>query len=199
MILIVCTGNVCRSPYIEMRLSSALAATGIKVHSAGTGALVGSEMEPRVASRLSELGIDPSGFRARQLTSDIAKMADLVLCATREHRSFAVRMEPRLLRRTFTLADLADVCERLLESSYMELERDGGEAKNTVTRVVDAATRVRSEVRARTSEEAAIVDPFRRSDKVFDAMFTQIEELLPSVIAVLTAPVFATANGRQGV
>ena len=44
-ILVVCTGNVCRSPYIERRLRHELAGTGIEVTSAGTRALVGHDMD----------------------------------------------------------------------------------------------------------------------------------------------------------
>ena len=45
-ILVVCTGNICRSPYIERRLAGLLADTDAVVTSAGTRALVGAPIEP---------------------------------------------------------------------------------------------------------------------------------------------------------
>lgn len=187
-ILIVCTGNVCRSPYIERRLSAALAETSIAVSSAGTGALVGSEMDPRVARRLSELGLRSEGFVARQLTSEMARAADLILGATREHRSLIVRMEPSALRRTYALADFSDLAAHLLRSNLADLPRSSSSTDNFVRAVSDAVTRCRGEVRARTAEEAEIIDPYRRPDKVLDRMIQQVDALVPAIATVLTTP-----------
>ncbi|WP_170144128.1 hypothetical protein [Calidifontibacter indicus] len=46
-ILVVCTGNICRSPYIERVLATQLAGRGYTVESAGTRALVDYPMEPQ--------------------------------------------------------------------------------------------------------------------------------------------------------
>jgi hypothetical protein len=61
-ILVVCTGNVCRSPYLERRLRHELAGTGIAVESAGTKALAGLEMDDGTRERLDAAGIDARGF-----------------------------------------------------------------------------------------------------------------------------------------
>lgn len=184
-ILIVCTGNVCRSPYIERRLSGALTKTNISVSSAGTGALVGSEMDSRVAKRLLELGLSPEGFHARQLTREMARDADLILGATREHRSAVVRMEPRVLRRTYALADFSDLAAHLSKTGMAAAGRADRSSETFVRRVCEAAALGRGEVRARTKEEAEIVDPFRAPDKVLERMIDQIDALLPAVVAVL--------------
>ena len=61
-ILIVCTGNICRSPFIERLLQCHLderrpgSERGIRVRSAGTGALTGSAMDERAAAQLVAYG-----------------------------------------------------------------------------------------------------------------------------------------------
>lgn len=184
-ILVVCTGNVCRSPYIERRLRAELPDIGLRVESAGTGALVGSDMDPRVAQRLAQAGISSEGFAGRQLTPDIARAADLILAASREHRSEVVRLEPSVLRRTYALADFSDLAEHLLEASQNELVPTATSNPTNLSELSVAAARARGEVRARTKEEAEIVDPYRAPDKVLERMFEQVEQLLPPVVAVL--------------
>lgn len=197
-ILIVCTGNVCRSPYIERRLAAALDKTNITVSSAGTGALVGSEMDPRVAQRLRELGLNSQGFVARQLTPEMARAADLILGATREHRSSIVRTEPSVLRRTYALADFSDLAGHLARSAAVWPERSPLSSGSFVRRVSEAAVRGRGEVRARTREEAEIVDPFRASDRLLERMIEQVDALLPSIISALDQPVPRPGGpGRQ--
>jgi protein-tyrosine phosphatase len=167
-------------------LAAALAETEIQVASAGTGALVGSKIEPRVAGHLSEAGLRAEDFRARQLTSELARDADLLLCATREHRSLVVRMEPSTLRRTFALADFSDIAVRLAEAELGDQSVLGTESGSFVRQMSVAATRARGEVRARTAEEAAIVDPFRRPEKVVGEMVHQVDALLRPIVSVLT-------------
>lgn len=181
-ILIVCTGNVCRSPYIERRLSAALGETSIAVSSAGTSALVGSRMDPRVAVRLSELGLNSDGFVARQLTAEMARAADLILGATREHRSLIVRMEPSVLRRTYALADFSDLAAHLQSTAAVDIEQVVAPATNFVRGISDVAVRSRGEVRVRTREESEIVDPFRAPDKVLERMVHQVDRLLPPIV-----------------
>ncbi|MCZ2846986.1 arsenate reductase/protein-tyrosine-phosphatase family protein [Modestobacter sp. VKM Ac-2978] len=116
-VLLVCTGNICRSPLAERLARAHLAqllgaeAGGIHVVSAGTRALAGSGMDPASARALQQLGGDPSGFRARQLTGRIAASADLTLTMTRAHRQEVLARAPRAMARTFTLREAADLLE----------------------------------------------------------------------------------------
>jgi len=112
-ILVVCLGNVCRSPLAErvlrMRFAELLGdgSPAVRVSSAGAWALVGHGMDERAAAELRRLGGDPDGFTASQLTAAAAEAADLVLTATRELRSRVLEEAPRALRRTFTVRELA--------------------------------------------------------------------------------------------
>lgn len=147
-------------------------------------------MDSRVAHRLRELGLSSDGFAARQLTPEIARHADLILAATREHRSSIVRMESSVLRRTYALADFSDLAAHLSKTGMVVARRADGTSGTFVRRVSEAAALGRGEVRARTRDEAEIVDPFRAPDKVLDRMFEQVDSLLPAVVAVL--------SGRSG-
>lgn len=110
-IIVVCTGNMCRSPMAERLLRTMLdealgeSAAAVRVASAGTHAMPGGQMAPHAERVLRELCADETGFVATRLTAEMVEQADLVLCATREHRSAAIMLCPRALRKTFTLRE----------------------------------------------------------------------------------------------
>jgi len=111
-VLFVCTGNICRSPTGE-RLAAAYAAKlgirGFQASSAGTRAVIGHPIHEKAARVLDELGGDSSDFVARQLSEKLASGADLVLAMTRGHRDQLLGMAPRMLKRTFTLAEASAI------------------------------------------------------------------------------------------
>ena len=79
-ILVVCVGNICRSPMAEALLKSALRGQdGITVESAGLGALVGYPADDYALELMQEMGEDVSSHRARQIHPDMVTDADLVL------------------------------------------------------------------------------------------------------------------------
>jgi protein-tyrosine phosphatase len=118
-ILVVCTGNVCRSPmaegFLRKALADALGDVAPSVASAGTAGWEGSEATPEAVAAAAELGVDISGHRARRLRPGMAETADLVLCMTREHRDTIVGSAPDVAGRTFTLKELVRLLERLPE------------------------------------------------------------------------------------
>ncbi|MGE0554901.1 MAG: low molecular weight protein arginine phosphatase [Gemmatimonadales bacterium] len=87
-VLIVCTGNTCRSPIAEGLLRRAVEAAGrgdIEVGSAGTGAWEGAPASEGSYLVSLEQGIDLSGHRARMITPELIGQADLVLTMSRGH------------------------------------------------------------------------------------------------------------------
>jgi protein-tyrosine-phosphatase len=87
-IIFVCTGNTCRSPTAEGLLREALAARGIDqvtVASAGTGAWDGAPVSEGAYLVGLEHGLDLSEHRARLLTRDLVREADLVLTMSGHH------------------------------------------------------------------------------------------------------------------
>jgi len=112
-LLFVCTGNICRSPVAErlarLWLDEHLGprADAFEVGSAGTQGLGDLPMEERAATPLQARGGTPHGFLSRALTQDLVARSDLVVGMTRAHRAAAARLEPRAIRRAFTLREVA--------------------------------------------------------------------------------------------
>lgn len=92
-VLAVCTGNICRSPAVEMLLRGVLDES-VTVGSARTGALVDRPVAEPMANLLVAGGFPVDGFAARQLTSDLVDQADLVLALSPEHRTRVVESVP---------------------------------------------------------------------------------------------------------
>lgn len=181
-ILIVCTGNVCRSPYVERLLGPYVADLGLTVSSAGTAALVGSPMEPDSARLLAEAGVSSEGFVSRQLTPPMVVDSDLVLTATRDHRRDVVQLAPKGLRRTFALVDFYDLVAGVELTE--RVSREDPEAP-ALRRLADRAMARRAHIPARPADEAEIEDPFRRGRAAFDRMASQIDVVLPDVVAAI--------------
>src|SRR5690606_29823515 len=94
-VLMVCTGNICRSPMAEALLRARLGTDRVRVHSAGTRPVIDGEM-PAEAQRLTIAhGGSPADARAhrgRWLVEPIVEDADLILAMAREHRTAAVEL-----------------------------------------------------------------------------------------------------------
>lgn len=84
-LLVVCLGNICRSPMAEGALRARLAQAGldhVTVDSAGTGDWhVGAPPDPRAIAVAARHGVDIAGQRARQLQAQDYTRFDWLLCA----------------------------------------------------------------------------------------------------------------------
>lgn len=102
-ILIVCVGNICRSPTAEKLLRNALASSAIEVSSAGLAALRDSPLEPTASRVLEEHGHAPGSHKARQLTSDAVSDADLILVMEQRHIEGVLSLAPQARGKVFLL------------------------------------------------------------------------------------------------
>jgi protein-tyrosine phosphatase len=102
-VLVVCVGNICRSPIAEALLRCAL--PEMRVFSAGLEAVVGSHPDPDATRLMLELGIDISFHRGQQLTGWMLNAADLVLVMEAEHRRIVETMYPRCKGKVFRLCE----------------------------------------------------------------------------------------------
>jgi protein-tyrosine-phosphatase len=89
-VLVVCTGNICRSPLAAALLQQALeqrGVTDVTVLSAGTGAWDGAPASEGAYLVGIEQGLDLSGHRAQLVTRELVEGADVVLTMARHHRA----------------------------------------------------------------------------------------------------------------
>lgn len=86
-LLVVCTGNTCRSPMAEALLRRMLEEAGIdaEVRSAGTHAAKGWPAHPLASAVAREADLDLSSHRAQPLTRELLLWSDTVLCMSRAH------------------------------------------------------------------------------------------------------------------
>lgn len=111
-VLFVCTGNICRSPLAERLFQSRISLDAdVAVSSAGTGALVGWEIDRPSAVALRELGVAPEGHAGQRLTADLIRESDLILTAERAHRAAVVRSDPSAARRVFTMREFGRLAD----------------------------------------------------------------------------------------
>jgi protein-tyrosine phosphatase len=96
-VLLVCLGNICRSPVAEAALRRALAAAGVadvEVDSAGTAVWSpGEEPDVRMAAAAREFGLELRGA-ARQVTVGDFATADLLLAMDRRNLADLQRLAP---------------------------------------------------------------------------------------------------------
>ncbi len=105
-ILIVCVGNICRSPMAEGLLRAELSRVGkggIEVASAGLGAVVGAGADPIAVELMRERGIDVTGHVARQLTGELLRPYELVLCMEKWQVRDVERLAPAARGKVFRI------------------------------------------------------------------------------------------------
>jgi protein-tyrosine-phosphatase len=88
LLVIVCTGNICRSPMAAVIAEDAARAAGVdvRVRSAGTSALEGDRAHELACEAVEALGLSLEPHRAQSLTREMVREAALVLAVTRRHR-----------------------------------------------------------------------------------------------------------------
>jgi protein-tyrosine phosphatase len=83
-VLVVCEGNICRSPLACAMLAQSL--PGIGFSSAGTHALVGEGADPLIVELARDRGVTLKGHVASSLTDELVRAADLILTMTKAQR-----------------------------------------------------------------------------------------------------------------
>src|SRR5690625_7889415 len=100
----VCTGNICRSPFAEYLLANLVQDINrVNVSSAGTNAMVGERMSPETQTIAESYGVENfESHRARQLSEEIFSGSVLILTMNRTQRRKVVELEPRVTLRIFS-------------------------------------------------------------------------------------------------
>ncbi|WP_099064126.1 protein tyrosine phosphatase [Serratia sp. BW106] len=97
-ILVVCVGNICRSPTGECLLKNLL--PNKKISSAGLGALVGKPADAIAAEVAMQRGISLDGHQAQQLTAKMCREYDLILVMEKGHIDSVCRLVPEVRGKT---------------------------------------------------------------------------------------------------
>ena len=103
-ILVLCIGNICRSPIAEALLRQQFPDKTIS--SAGLGALVGYPADPLSIEVSAEQGVDLSAPLARQLASWMCQAADLILVMEQRHKVEVEQLHPLVRGKVFRLGEL---------------------------------------------------------------------------------------------
>ncbi|MGF1714564.1 protein tyrosine phosphatase [Photobacterium chitinilyticum] len=101
-ILVVCVGNICRSPSGEYLLKKLL--PNKDVASAGVGALVGKPADSMATEVAQENGISLEGHVAQQLTSQLCSEYDLILVMEKGHIEAVTKIAPEARGKTMLFA-----------------------------------------------------------------------------------------------
>ncbi len=154
-VLVVCTGNICRSPMAEALLRARLDRDEERcdwhVSSAGTRGLGGRPASPYAVAEMEERGLSIRGHRARRVSAKLMEAADLVLVMTR-HQAEAlsgafpdeagkVHLLSEMIGRDYDISDpyggtrleyayIAEELEQLIDAGYDRIvalaEESGG-------------------------------------------------------------------------
>jgi len=102
-VLIVCIGNICRSPMAEGFFRQAI--PEVQTSSAGISALVGHGADPAAVKIMAGIGIDISAHRARMLNDAIARDADIILVMDELQKQQISMQYPYVRGKVFRLAE----------------------------------------------------------------------------------------------
>jgi protein-tyrosine phosphatase len=187
-ILVVCSGNICRSPIAEGLLRRAIERrddvdTPV-IGSAGTIAMEGAPATREAVTAARQLGVDIGRHAARRLTDPMIAGSDLLICMAAEHREEIEERVPDARDRTFTLKELA----RLLERDPAPADLAGRVSRAARARdrgVLDEADRFDQDV----------VDPLGMPLETYLAIATELDEWIDRLVRGLVGPMPARAEG----
>lgn len=181
-ILTVCTGNICRSPLAEVVLRARLKSLGVRVHSAGTHALVDHAMPKQAQQSALELGAEPAdvaAHRGRYLVEPMLLEADLVLTMAREHRDVALQLAPSRLRQVLSVREFGRLAQGLTDEQIRSAADAAGHAPaDRLTAAVVAVSGMRT---FGATDDDDVIDPYRQSDAVYRQA---ADELAPGLAQV---------------
>ena len=177
-IVVVCTANMIRSPFVAGLISSRLAATTddhLRVESAGTSARPGAEAAPEIVDLGRTYGLDLSTHRTRRLDDGVLETGDTVLCAERAHRRVVLDLRPDLLPSVFTVREFA----RLVDDEAVHA------AASDWAGLVRAASRARLAGRVAADDVDDVVDPVGRPQDVWTEFERQATQAVSTILGAM--------------
>ncbi|MFC4599757.1 low molecular weight protein arginine phosphatase [Cohnella hongkongensis] len=183
-ILIVCTGNTCRSPMAEAIFKDLAARSGktLEIRSAGVAASTGSPISPNAAEALRRRNLDVPGA-STLLTAEEVLWANLILTMTSGHKRAILERYPEALSKTYTLKEYAlrgdpvmdDVAEA--ERLYSEWQ-----VKQLLGEKLSDEEKARLFELQRRIPDFDIADPFGGPLSLYERTADEIEDILMTLL-----------------
>lgn len=167
-VLIVCTGNICRSPLAHLTMQERLNDVEVDFHSAGTRARPGLPMTTEAWNLAAEWGVNPtasSTHRSAQLTPRAIDAASLIVTMTRQQRREVVEMAPSSVGRAFTVRELARLAGGTSDEELLRtLEHSGGGSSRGLALMLNVLASKRGLIiTSGDPGQDDVIDPYRRS------------------------------------
>jgi protein-tyrosine-phosphatase len=183
-ILLVCTGNTCRSPMAEAMLVDLARKAGkpLEVRSAGVAAMDGYPISPHAAETLRRRNLPVPG-PSRTLSGKEIIWADVILTMTGSHKQVIVQRHPEAAGKTFTLKELALQGEAEMEA-VTEAERLYSEwqLRQSMGQTLDDGDRDKLYELQRELPDFDISDPFGGPLAVYESCAEEIAAALRMVV-----------------
>jgi protein-tyrosine phosphatase len=193
-ILVVCTGNECRSPATERMLGQRLVTSResrFELDSAGTAVIGGAPLHRLTATALRAQGVPVDGHLSRPLSLNRIVAADLVLTAERAHRVDVAAMASDWVTRTFTIAEFARLCEPALRAGAVNPRE-----------LVAAAASLRGQLRLGDPGADDIPDPIAKGLEAHLQVVEILQRHVRQIADVLgvfpQAPIRCVRQGKRG-
>ena len=176
-ILVVCTGNICRSPMAEAMLRQRLDERDVPAEITSAGFVTEDRpASPPAVELLSGRGLDLRAHRSQRVTVGHLGDPDLILCMERMHVREVAVLDRDAFERTFTLPDLA----RRAEAHGPR--RDGEGVRDWLRRI--GAGRRPADVLG-VAPEDEVPDPYGRPAAAYRRTAETLDELLDVVVSRL--------------
>lgn len=204
-ILLLCTGNVCRSPLAAQLLGNRLRdVPDITVASAGIRALVGTTMPAPAQDIARKLGVSkPDEHRGLQVSVDLLESADLILVMAREHRRAVVKMAPSVTRKTFTLREFSRLAQATSDSDLAtEIGNHSASSIERLQAAVRAVTFSRELFQPLSNPtDDDVTDPYMQNQKIYsqsaDEMLPAVEETASLLRKSLAFPIEGESDAKR--
>ncbi|WP_200903924.1 low molecular weight protein-tyrosine-phosphatase [Mariprofundus ferrooxydans] len=141
-ILVLCVGNICRSPFAEALLAKALPKASID--SAGLGALVGDPAAKEMQQAAKAYGVDISAHRGRQLFRPQLEAADMVFVMEKNQKEHLQTKYPHMYGRVFLISHFSQgaMKGKDVADPYRKSQQDFNVCAQEIALHVEAASKV---------------------------------------------------------
>ena len=177
-VLVVCTGNICRSPMAAALLHGRLQTLGVEADVASAGLLyAGRPASEGAIAAMAKRGLDIAAHGSRVISRSMVAAADLVIAMEPRHVREVVARHDHAWEYSFTLLELLQRCAavttgaRSADESMQEWLRRAAIGRRRVELLSD-------------DETLAILDPYKQDQLIYDATAADLDRWIGELVAV---------------